>query len=145
MNRAASGISTITESQVSVRPMVSPKPGRVLRLVAVALTDFSLGPCSASSVLVDLIEDAAFGEVILLRPGPAAENVVDREKLDLGKGLFILLRNFGIARAIGIAGGDLLAFLGVPILQISLRCGARALLVGNAVDHRDRRLGQDRR
>jgi hypothetical protein len=41
-------------------------------------------PASASqSVFVNLVENATFAEVFLLRFCPAAENVVDREQLDL--------------------------------------------------------------
>jgi hypothetical protein len=36
----------------------------------------------AKSVLVNLVENAAFGKVFLLRLGPAAKNVIDREQLD---------------------------------------------------------------
>ena len=40
-NRPASGISTMTDSQVSVSPMVRPKPGRMLRRTAIAATNAS--------------------------------------------------------------------------------------------------------
>src|SRR5205085_2577414 len=49
---------------------------------------FRLGGRSAGSVLVDLVENAALGEVLLLRPGPTTENVVDGEKFDLGERFF---------------------------------------------------------
>src|SRR6478672_10807621 len=108
MNRPASGISTITDSQVSVSPMVRPKPGSVLRRTAIALTrpPDAFGQFlrqSLPSVLVNLIENAAFAEMILLRPGPTTENVVDGEEFDPGEGIFILLCDLGIARTVGIA------------------------------------------
>src|SRR3954462_8820683 len=85
----------------------------------------SLGPLlkpsdSARSVLVDLIEDAAVGEMFPLRLGPAAEHIVDREQLELCKGVFVFLRDVRIARTVEIARGDLLTFLGVPILEVGI-------------------------
>src|SRR5438876_7460282 len=82
-NRPASGIRMMTESHVSVSPMVRPNPGNVLRRPAPPLT---MPPASALQlILVNLVENAAFAEVFLLRLGPAAENIVDREQFDLGE------------------------------------------------------------
>ena len=73
----------MTESHVSVSPMVRPNPGNVLRRPAPPLT---MPPASALQlILVNLVENAAFAEVFLLRLGPAAENIVDREQFDLGE------------------------------------------------------------
>src|SRR5262249_19132479 len=96
------------------------------------------------SVLVDLVENAAFAKMILLRPGPAAEHIVDGEQLDLREGAFVLPGDLGIARAIGVARGDLLALLRIPVFEIGLGDLARALLVDHLVDDGERRLGEDR-
>src|SRR5205823_6135067 len=64
-------------------------------------------PCARPrSVLVDLVENAALGEVFLLRLGPAAKHLIDREQFDLGEGFFVLLRDLAIARTIGVACGN---------------------------------------
>src|SRR6266478_8646735 len=101
---------------------------------------FRYGRPSTRSVLVDLVEDATFAEVFLLRLGPTTENVVDREKFDLGEGFFVFLRNLRIARTIGIACGNFLTFPGIPILQVSLGNRSGAFFVGNLVDDGHRRL-----
>src|ERR1700753_3802635 len=110
MNRPAREISTMTDSHVRVSPMVRPNPGRAPRRLARMLTNplaagsypdavSSRQPVSSSPenalALVDLGARAAFAEMLLLRLGPAAEHVVDREQLDLGEGLLILLGNLG--------------------------------------------------
>src|SRR3954452_9316842 len=130
------------ESHVSVSPMVRPKPGKVLRRPAAALTK-PPAPPSARSILVDLVENAAFAEVFLLRLGPAAENVVDREQFDLREGRLVFRGDLGIARTIGIACGNFLTFLGIPVFEIGFRDRARALLVRNRIDNGERRLGKD--
>src|SRR6185312_9532724 len=146
MNNPASGISTITDSHVSVSPMVRPKPGSVLRRAAIALTrPPDAFRQSLPLIPVNLIENAAFREMILLRPRPTTENVVDGKEFDLREGIFILLCDLRIARTIGIARGDFLSILCIPVLQIGLRSGSRALFIGNGVDDGERRLGQDRR
>src|SRR5262249_61152127 len=89
-------------------------------------------------------EQAAFAKVFLLRLRPAAEGGIDGEELDLGEGVRMRLLDLGITRTIEIARGNLLALLGVPELQIGLGDLARALLVGNRIDDRKRRLGEDR-
>src|ERR1700676_1578112 len=133
----------MTESHVSVSPMVRPNPGKVLRRPAAALT-MPPAAASAKSVLVNLIENAAFAEVFLLRLGPAAEHVVDREQFDLRERVFVFLGNLGIARTIGIARGNFLTFLAVPVPQIGLGNLAGALPVCNRIDDRNGRLGEDR-
>src|SRR5437899_7245552 len=146
-NRPASGMRMITESHVRVSPMVRPNPGKLLRRATAVLTNppaSGYGWLLARSILVNLVENAAFAEVILLRLGPTTKNVVDREKFDLGEGFFVFLRNFRITRTIGIACGDFLTFLGIPIFQVPLGDRARALFIGNLVDHGDRRLGENR-
>src|ERR1700737_4643373 len=85
----------------------------------------------AKSVLVDLVENAAFAEVFLLRLGPAAENVVDREQFDLRERRLVFSCDLGIARTIGIACGNLLTLLGIPVSQVSFGNRARAFLVGD--------------
>src|SRR5436853_785200 len=82
--------------------------------------------------------------MFLLRSCPAAEYVVDGEQLHRGEGSLVLSGDLRIARAIGVAGRDFLSFPGVPVFQVSLRRGARALLVGNRVNQGDRRLGENR-
>ena len=47
----------------------------------------------SGSVLVDLVENAALGEMFLLRLGPTAENVVDGEQFNLGERFLVLLRD----------------------------------------------------
>src|SRR5258708_9802911 len=138
----ASGIKMMTDSQVSVSPMVRPKPGRLLRRAALPFTK----PClnQPISILVDLVENATFAEMFLLRLGPAAEHVVDREQLDLRKGFLIFLGDLGIVRTIGIACGNFLTFLCIPVFQIGLGRGTRALFIGNGIDDGDRGLSQDR-
>src|SRR5438046_6601808 len=95
-------------------------------------------PPSARSILVDLVENAAFAEVFLLRLGPAAENVVDREQFDLCERILIFLRDLRITRTVGIACGNFLTFPGIPVLQVSLGDGAGAFLVGDGIDNRYR-------
>src|SRR5260370_2874211 len=93
------------ESQVRVSPMERPNPGKVLRRLALALKmpPAPPRPQPARSVLVDLIEDAAFGEMFLLRLGPAAEHLVDREQFDLGERVLVFLGDLRITRTIAIA------------------------------------------
>src|SRR6185295_12042815 len=79
---------------------------------------FRYGWPSTRSILVNLVENAAFAEVFFLRLGPTPKNVVDREKFNLGERFFVLLRDLRIAWTIGIACGNFLTFLGIPILQV---------------------------
>src|SRR5450755_2407981 len=140
--------------------MVRPNPGKVLRRPAIALKKPSAslilprlfgasryrfaGKRLFRLILVNLIEDAALAEMLLLRLGPAAEDVIDREQLDFGEGLFVFLRDLLITWSIGIACGNFLTFPRIPVFQVGLGHRARALLVGDGIDHCDRRFGQDR-
>src|ERR1700683_5440076 len=142
-NRPASGIRMMIDSHVSVSPMVRPNPGIVLRRPALSLT-MSRAPARGQSVLVNLVEDAAFAEVFLLRLRPAAEDVVDGEQFNLGKRIFIFLGDLGIAREIAIAGGDFLTLPGIPVPQVMLGHRAGASLGRDRIDHGQRRLRQDR-
>src|SRR5882724_10321783 len=142
-NRAASGSRMIMESHVRVSPMVRPNPGSVLRRATAILTNPPVRATnrrisSCGSILVDLVENAAFAEMILLRLGPTTENVVDGEKFDLGERFFVFLGDLRIARTIGIARGDFLALFGIPILQIGIGDVACALFTGNLVDNGQR-------
>src|ERR1700722_10763861 len=130
-NRPASGIRMMTESHVSVSPMVRPNPGNVLRRLAVLTMPLA---SASKSVFVNLIENAAFAKVFLLRLGPAAEHVVNREQFDLRERRFVLPGDLGIARTVGIARGDFLAFLGVPEFEVGLGHRTGALLVGDRID-----------
>src|ERR1700728_1106831 len=95
-NRPASGIRMMIDSHVSVSPMVRPNPGIVLRRPALSLTMSPARLPAAKSVLVNLVEDAAFAEVLLLRLRPAAEDLVDGEQFHLGKRIFVFLGDLGI-------------------------------------------------
>jgi len=72
------------------------------------------------------------------------KNVVDGEKFDLGERFFVFPGDFWIARTIGIACGNFLTFLGIPISQIGFGHGPRAFFIGNCIDDGERRLRQDR-
>src|SRR5438105_2456928 len=99
MKRPASGIRMMTESHVKVSPVVRPNPGKVLRRCGTPFTTFPKWlACGPTLVLVDLVEDAAFGEVFFLRPGPTTENVIDGEQFHLGEGFFVFLGDLAIAR-----------------------------------------------
>src|SRR3954470_24458401 len=141
-NSPASGISTMIDSHVSVSPMLRPKPGKVLRRFAAALTTLPQTD-RAGSVLVDLIEYAAFAEMFLLRFRPAAEHIVDREQLHLREGCLVRPGNLRIARTIEVACGNFLSFSCIPVFQVSLCRGAGAFFAGNRIDHGDRRFGED--
>src|SRR4029079_4623444 len=134
--RPARGMRMMTESHVRVRPMVRPNPGKLLRRATAVLTNppATPRPPPSRSVLVDLVEKAAVGEVVLLRLGPTTKNVVDGEKFDLGEGFFVFPCNLRIPRTIGVACGNFLTFLGIPIFQVGFGDGAGALLVGDLVD-----------
>src|SRR3954465_10412188 len=123
----------MTESHVRVSPMVRPNPGKLLRRATAVLTNppvSGYGWLSTRSILVNLVESAAFAEVFFLRLGPTSKNVVDREKFDLGEGFFVFLGNLRIARTIGVACGNFLTFLGIPIFQVGFGDGLGALLLG---------------
>src|SRR5882757_1285760 len=142
-NSPASGIRMMTESHVRVSPMVRPNPGKVPRRATAMLTN-PPARVSERSVLVDLVENSAFAEVVLLRLGPTTENVVDGEKFNLRERFFVLLRDLRIARAIGIARGNFLTLFGIPILQVGFGDGTGAFFIGNLVDDGERRFREDR-
>src|SRR3546814_13380024 len=100
---------------------------------------------SALGALENLVEQAAVGEVRCLGTRPTAEVAVDRKHLELRKILGVFRRHLRIARAVIIPGDDFLGFRRVEELQIGLRYGLGAVLFGIAVNHRDRRLGEDRK
>ena len=68
----------------------------------------------------DLVEDAAGGEVLLLRELPAAE-VLDGHEFDLRELAGIFRGDRGVARPVEILRGDFLAFGRVQELQVRLR------------------------
>lgn len=59
---------------------------------------------------VNLVEHATVGEVFFLRLGPAAENFVDGDQVQLLKLIRIFLGHLGIAWAIVVLGGNFLTF-----------------------------------
>src|SRR5690606_3595113 len=70
---------------------------------------------------IDLVEDAAVGEVGLLSLAPAAKRVVDGDELDLGEagdvgGVGVL----GLERPVVVLGGEALALGRVEILEVGL-------------------------
>src|SRR5438105_12218209 len=77
---------------------------------------------SALAVLrVDLVEDAAIGEVRLLRVGPAAEDIVDRESLHGPELARILGGGLRITRAIVIPARNVLTLGAIEILEVLFR------------------------
>jgi len=66
---------------------------------------------------VDLVEDAAIGEMGFLGLGPAAEDVVDRDEFDLRKLRRVLGGSLGRARPVEILTRDVLALVGVEIFR----------------------------
>ena len=94
---------------------------------------------------VNLVELAAIGEMLGLRLGPAAEDLVDGHQLDLGEARQVGgIGRIGLGRAVEVAGDDLLRRRRVEEIEIGLRHLARAALVDDGIDQGDRRLGQDR-
>ena len=80
--------------------------------------------------LIDLVEDAAVGEVRLLRLLPAAERLSMVTSFIFGNCAAYCLATDGEARPEVVAGAMIsCAFGRVEILEIGLRDGARALLV----------------
>src|SRR4051794_22508986 len=135
---AASGTITIRLRYTSVMPSATSKPGMTLwrrRL------KFMIGGLLPG--LIDLVEHTAVGEVRLLRAGPAAEGLVDREERDLRELLRVLLGDFLRTRPVVVARRDVLRFVGPEVLEVRLGDFARAALVHDLVDHRDRRLRRD--
>src|SRR5919109_4914387 len=71
--------------------------------------------------LIDLVEDAAVVEMLLLCCFPATKHIVDGKGCDLRKVLLVRGSHLGIGRAIEVLRSNLLAFRRVEVLQISLR------------------------
>src|SRR5579864_6398456 len=128
----ASGIRTISPRYARANPRASPNPGRTVRR-----TTLTAGPSLDLARLVELIEDPAIGEVGCLRLPPSAEQLVDREEIDLGKPSRVLRRGRRRARAVEVLAGDVLPLLRVQKLEVRLRDCAGPPLVHHLVDHRD--------
>src|SRR5471030_2264727 len=96
-------------------------------------------PCLSRHLLrlIDRIEHAAIGEMRLLRLGPATEGVVDGVELDLRELLCQRSRNSRRTWPIEIARRDLLTFLAIQILEVSLSQFARAVAIHDLVDNCD--------
>src|ERR1700722_8028665 len=80
--------------------------------------------------IVDLIEDAAVGEVLLLRFTPTAE-AVDVDQFHLGELIGVTLRDRGEARTEVVPRNDVLARRGVQKIQIRLGDGRSSSLCAN--------------
>ena len=93
--------------------------------------------------LVDLVKYPAVAKELRLSFFPAAE-VIDRGERQLGEagdiGGIGCLR---LDRTVEVLGGDLLALIGIEVVEISLRDLAGAFLVDIAVNDSDRRVGAD--
>src|SRR5437762_1606517 len=92
---------------------------------------------------VDLVEDAAIGEMCLLRLLPAAEFVIDGEEGNLGEGILVLRSDRCVAWPVGVLRHDLLRLRRIKEVQIGFRLLAGALRIDDLVDHSDRRLSED--
>ena len=93
--------------------------------------------------LVELVERAAVVEVDLLGPPPSAEDVVDREEGDLREIAGARGRDPRAPRPEVVLRRDRLRLVRVEELEVGLRRGARAVLVGVPVHEGDGRLGED--
>src|SRR5690606_4042155 len=93
--------------------------------------------------LVDLIEDLAVGEELLLRIRPALGDRRDREELDRRQRGLELREDRRVGRTVEVLADDLLRLGRVEELEVRLGdlLGALALDVG--VDPRERRIGED--
>src|ERR1700761_5055489 len=153
--RAANGIAAANAIHPAARPRLhcmtcSPACGEAVYVgqpVASSDRERSLTRRSAVSrdslLRIDLVEDAAVGEVRRLRLGPATEGVVDREGLDLGELARVLRGHRRVDRAVEVPCLDLLRLGRVEIVEVGLRDRARSLAVDHLVDDGHRRLGQD--
>src|SRR5712692_1083950 len=140
-NSAASGMSTISDSQSSVVPIVIPNPG-ITRSGRKKVAPLNLA--ALASPAVDRVERAAVAEMLLLRLAPAAECVIDREQIQSRKLRSESFGGRGIARTVEVPGRDLLALHGIEELEIVLGGAAGSLAVDDLVHDRDRRLRQNR-
>src|SRR5258708_12337052 len=92
---------------------------------------------------VDLVEDAAIGEMGRLGLPPAAEQLVDGEERDLWELLGIARCNLLQARPVEVARGEVLALLAVEEGEIGLGRLPRAMAVDIAIDQGDGRLREN--
>ncbi len=82
--------------------------------------------------------------MLLVRLGPTAELLVDRDELQLREaGDVGRIRRLRLEGPVEVPGDDLLRLRRVEELQIGLGNGAGAALVDHLVDHRHRRLGEN--
>src|SRR5690606_12805635 len=96
------------------------------------------------SAQVDLVEDATFGEVLLLHRVPAAEQLTDGEGLDLGQARqFSSGHQLRTGRTVVVAGDDGLAFGGIQVVQIGLCQIGVALASGVVTHYGHRRFSED--
>src|SRR5215203_2558041 len=100
-----SGTITIAQRYAIVNPIVRRKPGRTVRRVAGANIAALPGAWT-----VDLIEDAAVGEVGLLSVLPPAEGFVDREQLDRRERARVFRGDLRVAWPVMVLRRDLLPF-----------------------------------
>jgi hypothetical protein len=83
--------------------------------------------------LVDLVENAAIGEMDGLCLGPTTEIAIDGGQRQGGKVAPVRGKNSGIARPEEVAGFDLLGFFAVQEFQKCLRRFAAAFFVGGDI------------
>src|SRR5690349_17110200 len=101
--------------------MGAPRTRRAAGLVpAVRTAGTSPAARSLPLGLVNAVEDTAVGEELLLRLAPVPGDGADREEVDLAQ-LGVLLEHVRVARAVVVAGEDLLGLLGVEEAQVLLR------------------------
>src|SRR5690554_3695978 len=94
-SRTAIGISTTTDSMVSMMPKESPHPG-----IGVGALKVKDRAAMALLSVIDLVEDAAIAEMLGLHLRPAAE-MLDGQAIDLGKAGDVFGRcGGGIPRAV---------------------------------------------
>src|ERR1700688_1121535 len=92
---------------------------------------------------INLVEQAAVVEVPLLSFLPAAEELVDGEKLQLRKTIRVFGYDLGQPRTIAVLRADLLPFLRVKEIEICVGDLACAVLGRDSINHADRRFSQD--
>jgi hypothetical protein len=111
------------------------------------VTPAAAGPSRSSPVAASgpehPVEDAALGEVDLVRLGPAAEHLIDGDEADVGEQRPVPRRHLRVADPVEVARDDVLALGGVEELEVGGRDLARAALVGHRVHERDREVGLD--
>ena len=92
---------------------------------------------------IDLIENAAVGEVGFLRLGPATELSVNGDQFKFGKYVGVFGRDRLVAWAVEIPSRDVLALVGIKILKVGFRHRFGTLLLDDLVDDRNRWLRKD--